>query len=167
MEISNELRERIFGTYWDVNVKWKAHTYTAVEARNVLTACRYKNCQPILMPLSEITDEHAIGVAKRATINPYPIGGNWKKDNFTDISIRRESDGGINGVLIDISNNTREYTVVVRSDGLIGATENGELMPIINMIGVIDYLRKWYDMGFEEITSLIDAGIAISSLDLK
>ena len=90
-------------------------------------------CQLILTPLSEITDEHVLGVA------------NIMYDGVADKINNRI------GYMMQVAG-TKQF-----AQKLFATPLNGS-----KYIAIIDYLRsKSYDLGHGQIPSLIEAGIAI------
>lgn len=112
-----------------------------------LSSWAMNNCKLVLTPLSAITDEHAVEVAE-ILMHPIPI--KVKNSVETSLTCKKVWTGG--------------YGLAVISPYFLHWVdkENNMSNTPQNHLAAFDYLRsKFYDCD-----SLIDAGIAISSLDL-
>ncbi len=126
------------------------------------------DCQLLLSPLSSISDEDAIEVAKI-------VSGPWARHfKESDLSYSRVDKSKRIGVF---SNGNLQHIVHVCSDGAVryynpafsADSKQGDLSVesrgeycITKYTAAIDYLRsKSYDCGYGSIPSLIAAGIAI------
>lgn len=119
-----KLTPQIAGAYIGAQVVWDGIEFPAY---NVINSNDIINCRLILTPLSAISDEDAVEVAKMVNA-------------------------------LDIVSNLEYMTKV----GKAYIKRNITTFPFF----IIDYLRsRNYDLGYMHIRSLIDAGIAISSLD--
>lgn len=102
----------------------------------------YDQCRLILTPLSAISDEDAVEVARMSLLSARYCWERWGS-NSSILSVGRE-----------IANDLFEDF----GDPVFVAPKY--------LSNIIDYLRsRNYDLGYMGIRSLIDAGIAISSLD--
>lgn len=134
-----QLTQQIAGAYigaqveW-TNKKWDIYSYGKDGVQINALVVPYDQCRLILTPLSAISDEDAVEVAKMVG---YDDTGNGKVCR-SFININRE-------IVLDFEQNV----FYIKLD-----------------TPIIDYLRsRNYDLGYMGIRSLIDAGIAISSLD--
>ncbi len=169
MEISNEVYRQMFGVYCNSDFKYlenalhrkiKYCTIYGILGSGSTKLCKYDHCKLILTPLSEISDEDAIEVSKLAMWH-------WDKEyNCYDETIADNVEHNEFGIHIDVSARCFEGYVSIHDGCVFVSDEDTELeTPVMSNGRIIDFLRsKGYDCGFMHIKSLIDAGIAISSL---
>lgn len=157
MEYTNEFLARAYGAYIGSNIIMPksgriaklqgvdfdgatTHLNDGEDNRNF----EYFPFKLILTPLSEISDEDAIEVAKM--LDPWLVENmvyEVKRESF-DLRVRGRHD------------NSRMVQIIWFNSAIFSSDNHN-----INN-GVIDFLRsKFYDMGYGEIPSLIEAGIAI------
>lgn len=113
--------------------------------------------KPILSPLSEISDEDAIGVAKII----YQTNG-WEVELPIkgDFKILKRSNTGI---MIGCTNDMN--LIIGHHSEILFTDEFNDPYPTALHYPAIDYLRsKSYDCGFQNINSLIDAGLAVQKI---
>lgn len=121
------------------------------------------DCLLILTPLSAISDEHAIEVAKillpmafvRRT-KGWIVSRNYTITGFPYVKIHHN----LIAYSVQIDCRLINFDVSCMEDGN-NVTGETDMQPI----AIIDFLRSnGYDCGYGNVKSLIDAGIAISSL---
>jgi hypothetical protein len=116
------------------------------------------SCQPLLTPLSKITDEHAIEVAKIAigTMAKDPI---VKREGRTKISM----DYGISRTTCIISPPAKNHEYGREYFYIYNEQESGtHHVSAFGTSYITDKLREWgYDVGHGSIPSLIESHIAI------
>ena len=157
--ISNELRARIFGMYLFSQFRYEGSACTRrvvggiSRTWNVIDDAdgeeyRIDKCKLFLRPLHLLTHEHAIAIAKIAGY-----------EDCEGTSLRVDLIGGIYRCSIDL------YKMVVTDYRY--STDHIVDYPLDNTQKIIDFLRNnGYDMGYGEIESLIEAGVAISIDDV-
>lgn len=170
MQITNELRSRIYGAYrpkTTMSTEFKKELeVVSINAMEVVVVRHpadgsmfgipIEKCSFPLAPLSDITDEHAIEVAKMAMWH-------WSSEyNCSDETIADNVEHNEFGIHIDVSARCFEGYVSIH-DGcfFVSECDTGLETPVLNQSIIIDYLRQWYDLGFLHIPSLIAAGIAV------
>jgi len=155
--ISNELRVRIFGAYLFNHFRYddffdESHISAAIGwgcidntkgVRFILDRCKL-----ILRPLNLLTDEHAMTIAHLAG---WRLGELSDSGESIDVSVDKFS-----RTSIDL------HKMVVKE--YIYSTGHTLESPLESTLKIIDFLRKnGYDVGYGDIESLIQAGVAISS----
>lgn len=137
----SQLTQQIAGAYIGAPIKWRGNRTAKVI--DVIDTDYLPDCRLILTPLSHITGEDAVEVGKLANVARYQVRefiGSHKDDFFM-----------IGRYLVYEFNANTYIELRIHTD---------------RYIAIIDYLRsRNYDLGYMGIKSLIDAGIAISSLD--
>ena len=138
MNYSNEFLERVFAAYWGVDCRYKNEfgTFEPKVDRQFFGNNKLGNdykIQLLLTPLSQISDEDAIEVARI-------LGLSYNNDPESECYY------DLGGLIADLTSNSEDY---------IKMHFNGSGI-------LIDHLRsRGYDCGYGEIPSLIEAGIAI------
>jgi hypothetical protein len=186
MEHTNEFLMGMFAAYMGCEVKdtrqnrignvnsinktrvWYEYMNNNVVKSPIQNFAFYGEIKPILTPLSEITDEDAVEVAKIML---------KKEDNWIPVRIER-NEAYIEVVTKeepDILDEEATITMLVRfwiqdnkiawvweyqRDNKVGIDDRR----VPNIQHIIDYLRKKkYDCGYLHISSLIKAGLAVKS----
>lgn len=135
----SQLTQNIAAAYIGAQVIWRG---IEVPAYNVINANEIINCRLILTPLSAISDEDAVEVAKMALLSARYCWERW----------------GSNSSLLSVGKEIANDLFEDYGDPVLVAPKY--------LSNIIDYLRsRNYDLGYMGIRSLIDAGIAISSTD--
>lgn len=126
-------------------------------------------CQLMLIPISEILDEHAIELLKIANYHPF-LASDWHKIKMLDFHIERITKLS---ECIKVKHSFRcfeGYFVIGYLDNMHlhfemqNEYEDSIESSIWQPHRLVDYLRSLgYDCGYGSISSLIEAGIAISS----
>lgn len=149
MKYTNEFLARVYGAYYgapvyDTHKKEYARKVTA----GTISYAEDGNLSPFILaivPISEITDEHAIHIASRG------YNARVGKCDIKSTRVYRTS-GGVEVELYAGENQTR----YIQRWGIGYKTYEHDLADI-------DKLREWgYDCGYGDIPSLIEAGIAIN-----
>lgn len=172
MEISNELRARIFAAYWGSKVKIDYPSsnfpqYTVVDKlfhsklqnKTESLATHYKWNKLILTPLCDITDDDAIEVAKilipqcfERRAKGWQISRDFTVTGYPYIKIHHR----LIMYSVQIDPRLVNFDLDNMDDRETGAHD-------MKPTTVIDFLRsKSYDVGYGDIPSLIDAGVAVS-----
>ncbi len=154
---NNEFLSRMFSCYWGSNVT--GYTSTTPVSHTVLSNIVHgitPNCKLILRPLSSISDEGAIEVAKMILLK------NIDPDfDFSGCEIETERDDMAVRVLIG------DYFYCIAFDGVFiivpdDLVDASDAIPVGWQCPIFDFMRsKGYDCGFMHIPSLISAGYAI------
>lgn len=120
----------------------------------------YSECQLLLTPLSKISDEDAVEVAKIIIDD---------EDNLSIIKVDRES-SFCTKVLLKANKATYLDVLVFTNDGNVDLTDaKGKDLNACHLLWsrLTDYLRsKGYDCGHGSIPSLIAAGVAVEKTNL-
>lgn len=131
-------------------VEVSRHSVT-IESTSGLHEFALFECEPILTPLSEISDEDAVEVAKIAKVSNPVI-------TRQDYGILVSGDNGAEGK----RNHARTVRVYYRWSNT--RVMDGRFEVIEYCLPIADYLRsRGYDLGFMHIPSLIEAGLAVKS----
>jgi hypothetical protein len=129
----------------------------------------HSDCQLLLTPLSEISDEDAVEVVKIALNEPWLYDMNYRSELvLTSSSVVRFADK----VQVIYSSNVRSGKVYITKESGLWEVINGSYddneVPLICTSSVFDFLRsKSYDVGHGSIPSLISARIAINKNQVK
>lgn len=182
MEHTNEFLSRMFAAYMGCEAKYSSddsiYTIGGVSisegmaqfewSRNVDWWNITDETKLILSPLSAITDEHAIEVAKIVT------KGYCRHFTEGQITFGRVDETKRIGVF---RNGAVDNIVSILPDGILYYTPEHDIKSTMgdlsvsnrvyfvpNAISAYDFLRsKSYDCGFQHIKSLIEAGLALNS----
>jgi len=123
----------------------------------------YSQCQLILTPLSKISDEDAVEVAKIA------IGVDAKEPIIERCGdVRVSMDYGISRTICVIRKAANQYEHGREYFYVHNETEQGAFnTSVFGTAKIVDYLRsKGYDCGHGSIPSLIAAGVAVEKTNL-
>lgn len=170
-QIANEMRCRIFAAYWGANcnqvmgatgkiIRISDLSVTVEFGENKTSSCELRDCKLILKPLSSISDEDAIEVAKILLPNYFAnmqkgwlVSRDYAVTGYPYIKVHHPKK--VSSVQID------PKLVNFDIDGMEDReTGSHDMKPA----ATIDYLRsKSYDCGYGSIPSLITAQIAISA----
>lgn len=135
----SNLTQQIAGAYIGAQVEWQGNRTAKVI--DVIDTKYLADCRLILTPISAISDEDAVVVAK--IINAHHPHSECLKFDYSLVKLGYQVEANYSSSLFNY-----DVTDYLRSD----KRPDGTPKPV-------------YDLGYMGIRSLIDAGIAISSLD--
>lgn len=164
-KITNEMRERIFWTYAPKEILWndRVWSFAGFQGNTHVKLLRsdscgyfmpFDKCTLLLHELKNITDEHAVEVARVYSSNVIDSVelNTWK--------VVRENIKGFMYVHVISGASTVAFNIDI-AHRVIETYDTGEACPANSMLPCFDTLRSLgYDCGYGDIPSLIAAGIA-------
>jgi len=168
MEHTNEFLRGMFSAYMGCEVEYKMVTFQNIglsfkglffDSRHLgggIAEKPFKHCKPILTPISKISDEDAVEVAKIIYGDEfYKYTWEMSRHNSPNFVCLNNIDDDDYSIIFTVG---KDYKHSICIEAFMPNNQH------TTMFYVVDYLRsKKYDCGYLHISSLIEAGLAVKA----